>query len=401
MNVKRCEVVSQLENNSATLFDLDKMKLVLASKKCIKEFSYIVHDADVYTATDENKNPDHKTGTLKPAHIHLLIRFHQNNPQKTEFICKWFGVPENFISKINGKWEDALLYQIHANAPEKHQYDADQVTANFDYEKLVADYLNGKSTNPLMDAINGILDGSIREYNKTLEIDNLILVKYAKEINEAFKVRQAHLESTSLERNTEVLFITGVSGCGKSTLARKIAESKGLAYFISSGSNDPFDGYRQQPCVILDDLRPSCFKLGDLLKACDNHFSSSVKSRYKNKYLNCDFLIITTVLDINTFYSNVFSEETEPITQLKRRCGTYIRMDRETINVSVWDDKAMRYTQEVEYKNDLLDDLIPDKVKTVEDVKEHVSTIMPFLELDDEDDEIFHLVPVKKIKGGK
>lgn len=76
-------------------------------------------------------------------------------------------------------------------------------------------------------------------------------------------------------------------------------------------------------------------------------------------------------------------------------------MDRETINVSVWDDKAMRYTQEVEYKNDLLDDLIPDKVKTVEDVKEHVSTIMPFLELDDEDDEIFHLVPVKKIKGGK
>lgn len=252
-----------------------------------------------------------------------------------------------------------------------------------------------------MDAINGILDGSIREYNKTLEIDNLILVKYAKEINEAFKVRQAHLESTSLERNTEVLFITGVSGCGKSTLARKIAESKGLAYFISSGSNDPFDGYRQQPCVILDDLRPSCFKLGDLLKACDNHFSSSVQSRYKNKYLNCDFLIITTVLDINTFYSNVFSEETEPITQLKRRCGTYIRMDRETINVSVWDDKAMRYTQEVEYKNDLLDDLIPDKVKTVEDVKEHVSTIMPFLELDDEDDEIFHLVPVKKIKGGK
>lgn len=226
-------------------------------------------------------------------------------------------------------------------------------------------------------------------------------MKYAKEINEAFKVLQAHLESTSLERNTEVLFITGVSGCGKSTLARKIAESKGLAYFISSGSNDPLDGYRQQPCVILDDLRPSCFELCDLLKALDNHFSSSVKSRYKNKYLNCDFMIITTVLDINTFYSNVFSEETEPITQLKRRCGTYIRMDRETINVSVWDDKAMRYTQEVEYKNDLLDDLIPDKVKTVEDVKEHVSTIMPFLELDDEDNEIFHLVPVKKIKGGK
>ena len=41
MNVKRCEVVSQLEKNSATLFDLDKMKLVLASKKCIKEFHFI------------------------------------------------------------------------------------------------------------------------------------------------------------------------------------------------------------------------------------------------------------------------------------------------------------------------------------------------------------------------
>jgi hypothetical protein len=138
--------------------------------------------------------------------------------------------------------------------------------------------------------------------------------------------------------------------------------------------------------------------LSDLLKMLDNWNASSVKSRYKNKYLNCEILIITTVLDIDTFYQNVFSEEKEPITQLKRRCKIYIRMDRETINISMWDDKTMRYTNEIEYKNNLLDEYIPSEKKSKKDVKEQIALLMPFLELDEP---VFNLVPVDKKGIGK
>lgn len=392
MNVKRCEIVSLLEKDGKTLFDIDNMKLVLASKRCLKDYCYIIHDKDTYTVSDEEKNPEHKAGTIKPSHIHLLLRFENNQPQDTKYICTWFGIEENFVNKIKGKWEDALMYQTHRNAPEKHQYSSEEVTCNFDYEAVVSNY-GGKKSNPLMEAINGILNGSIREYNKTLEIDNLILVKYARQINEAFKVRQAHLEATAKERHTEVIFITGKSGSGKTTLAKKIATEKGLSFYISSGSNDIMDGYAQQDVLILDDLRPSCLGLSDLLKMLDNQNISSVKSRYKNKYLNCKILIITTVLDIDSFYEHVFSEEKEPITQLKRRCRTYIRMDRETINVTVWDDKVMRYINEILYKNNILDDIIPKEKITEEKAKEHISSLMPFLELEDNP---FHLVPLDK-----
>lgn len=67
--------------------------------------------------------------------------------------------------------------------------------------------------------------------------------------------------------------------------------------------------------------------------------ASTVKSRYKNKYVNCDLVILTTVLDIDTFYKNVFAENDEPITQLKRRCQTYIKMWEDSIEISVWDKK--------------------------------------------------------------
>ena len=48
-----------------------------------------------------------------------------------------------------------------------------------------------------------------------------------------------------------------------------------------------------------------------------------------------------------------------PAIQLKRRCGTYIRMNKERIYVSQWDPKKCVYTLPVEYFNNLLDEYIP------------------------------------------
>ena len=96
MNMKRCEIVSHLKDNDGnTLFDIDNMKLILVSKKCIKDYCYIIHDKDTYTDKDEEANTEHKVGELKPAHIHLLIRFLDNQPQDSKYIAKWFNISFN------------------------------------------------------------------------------------------------------------------------------------------------------------------------------------------------------------------------------------------------------------------------------------------------------------------
>lgn len=107
-SIRRCEIVSRIKKDNETLFDIENMKTVLSERACIKEYCYIIHDKDVYSEKEESQNPEHKTGTLKPAHIHLLLRF--NTPQKLECIAKWFGIKNNFVNMIKGRFEDACLY---------------------------------------------------------------------------------------------------------------------------------------------------------------------------------------------------------------------------------------------------------------------------------------------------
>lgn len=373
--IRQCEIVSKLKDEEGhILFDLDNAHLIIRRRTCIEKYSFIVHDKDTYTEEDEKNNPLHKQGTLKPPHVHLLLKF--DNPQHFKNIASWFDIPENFINKIKGRWENAVVYQVHRNAPEKYQYSVDEVTANFDVQSLLEKF---DQNNYLDNILQRILNGEICEYNKPLEIDQLTLVHCGKIINDAIKVRQEYLQATVKDRNTECIYITGTPQAGKTTLAKKIAAAQNLVYFVSSSSNDILCDYKQEPCIILDELRPTALGLADLLKFLDNHTVSSVKSRYRNKFTYCKLIIITSVLDIDTFYSNVFQNDDEPIIQLKRRCGTHIRVRKDKIFISLWDAKKMDYSKEVEYENNILDEFIPESEKTEEDVENHTGLLAPFL----------------------
>lgn len=378
--VRSCEIVSRLKNNSGEiLFDVEKLPEILADKSnCIKEYAYIIHNKDLYTEADESRNSEHKAGTFKPEHIHLIMRFERNQPQQFSSISKWFNIPNNFVSTIHGKFEDAVLYLAHINAPDKAQYNIEDITANFNVETIIN---NIENKSKFQEIIKRILNGEIREYNKTLEIDNMLLVEpsTSRMIENAFKVRAEYLQATQTTRNTTCIYICGNAGTGKTTLAKKIAESKKLDYFVSSGSNDIMDGYCQQPCLILDDIRPSCLGLSDLLKLLDPFTASSIKSRYKNKYLNCELIIITTVLPLEEFYRNVFENENEPINQLKRRCKVYINVSTDLINIRVWDDINMCYSKSITYINDILLQFEMEKFSDTRSNKDKIEEILPFL----------------------
>lgn len=235
-------------------------------------------------------------------------------------------IPEQYFEGIKGRWGDALAYLTHSNAPKKHQYDPAAVVSNFAWEKEAAE---AKKIKELEEVIDKIDSGEIRLFNYTDYMTANFYAKYRRQIDTAFKFRNDRLKSKEVNRNMRCIYIMGGSGTGKTTYAKEYAKKLGYSTFISSGSNDPLDGYAGQDCIILDDLRPSCMGLSDLLKMLDNNTASTVKSRYFNKVLECKLIIITTTLDIESFFKNVFSEENEACKQLKRRCDLVVEFPQD------------------------------------------------------------------------
>lgn len=333
MKLKLMEIVQQLK-----YIDLDKMKKVLEEKKGIRDWAYIIHDKDI-----------NEKGELKEPHIHLALRFH--DPYDTKHVAQWFEVKENYVCKVKGKWADMLKYLTHKNALDKHQYDDEDVKSNFDFKSVIEKAEKNKNKNARKEEIiNLIASGEIREFNYYDYITAVEFSTYSKAINDAFKYRTDKL-ITEGKRKMECIFITGAPGSGKTIYAKKIADDKGLSYFVSSSTNDIMDGYKGQDVIILDDLRPQSMDLVDLLKLLDNNTSSTVKSRFKNKFIECKMIIITTVLAIEHFYNDIKGAEHEPIEQFKRRCKTYVTLEGKHMHVSGYDISLKDYGKVYTIKN--------------------------------------------------
>lgn len=300
----------------------------------VKDYAWIVHDKD-----------EKQDGTLKRAHIHCMIRF--TGPVPTEAILARVKAVTGRDDVVKyehlGKcyaWKKAVAYLTHEITPEKYQYSRDEVVSNYDFADDIEKALSDKIRREKL--LSGIADGSIKEYNI---FEHCTVVEYAEwqsKIKNAFEYRAKMLMSKG-DRNMKCIYIQGDSGTGKTSYAKQICEDKEFSYFVSSGSNDVLDGYGGQDAIILDDLRPTCMNLSDLLKMLDNNTGSTVKSRYKNKVLECRLIVITTTLDIDTFFKNVFQEQPETAKQLRRRCEILNKMTRETLSVYVYDSFSDEY----------------------------------------------------------
>lgn len=346
LKLRMCEICQQ----TAHIESIDKMIKTIKSNQAVERYAYIIHDKDV----------DDK-GALKAEHIHIMIKFAYSYNVMT--LAKQLNLEAQYIQKIQSRnYEDALLYLTHANAKEKYQYSSDAVKANFDYQAICERYLKRKEQastklsekEQLKQICEEIVQGKIRRYNYFDYISTDLYVRYRTKFENAFKMRDDMLKAQE-ERHMEVIYMVGESGSGKTTLAKQIAKQKGYSYYISSASNDVLDSYSGQDCLILDDLRPSCLGLSDLLKLLDNHTQSTAKSRYYNKTLECKLIIVTTVMNIGEFFKNVFQEQNEPLTQLKRRCSTHFEFTRQEIRVSMYDATLQDYTYIQTIKNPIAD----------------------------------------------
>lgn len=339
MNVRRFEVTNQIKYLS-----LDAIKQGIATP-AVSRWAYILHDKDD-----------------AEAHYHVMVWL--SYPCDTFYIAKWFGVEEQFVNKMHSEC-GALEYLTHKNAPDKYQYADSEVVSNFNIQQEIEKQKKKKSRDArLAEIINGIDAGTIREFNLHDYVTAVEYNSYRRGIENAFAYRKMKLREQ--ERNMQCIFITGQSGSGKTTYAKQIAQEHGFSVFVSSGSNDVLDGYAGQECIILDDLRPSCMGLSDLLKMLDNNTSSTVKSRYFNKVLECKMIIITTTKSLETFFSEVFEKENESAIQLMRRCETVVEMDTDKIVFKVWQKKSRQYKAFRSIDNFVLDSFKVDDMTEAE-----------------------------------
>lgn len=323
-SAKHFEIVSTVKSG----FTKEKIDEVLADLPC--DYAYILHDKDVL-----------EDGSPKEPHFHVYVNFGQTSWQSDRVGAR-FGVADNFVCKVKGRKSDIEEYLTHRNAPEKYQYDESEVYSNYDWVKSRDEAKEKKNKKQRGEEIrNNIVTGVWRDYNLHTFVSAKEFYEHKKLIDLAFDYRIRTLKGA--DRDMQAVYIYGDSGTGKSTLAKEIANEHNYSVYVSSGSNDVLDDYRGEDCVILDDLRPSCMGLSDLLKLLDPYTSSTVKSRYKNKVLECKMIIITTTMPIKSFFDKVFESDGETAVQLQRRCKALFYLTIDEMTPFVWQPKSRNY----------------------------------------------------------
>lgn len=324
----------------------EKLDSVLAEhKEHIDKVAYILHDKDTL-----------KDGTPKSDHWHIEMRF--NRGRRLSDVASWFGIAENFFAfSKTGKYDDMLAYMVHANALEKHQYDASEVHANFDYTAWLQEY-KAKEKKKLTEArrkeiINLIATGVIREYNLNEFVSATEYDKYRSSIKHSQEYRTTILEQQN-KRNMEVVYIYGNGGTGKSTYAEEIAKRRGYSFKRSASERDPLGSYRGQDAFVLDDVRPNTFNFQDWMGILDNHQDRAGGSRFHDKiFTECKVLFITTTDTPEEFWKELSADRPhEDPNQFYRRVKTVIHMTDEKIFCRRYDEKLKTYGQEFFLEND-------------------------------------------------
>ncbi|MDK7930487.1 Rep family protein [Staphylococcus hominis] len=286
------------------------------------EYAAILHDKDI----DDN-------GELSKPHVHVL--FYDKNKLSKELLKEIVNdhAWNQFTYKDNKV--QAMKYLIHdtSQSTEKYQYSVHDVTSNFDYVEFIS--RNQSYSRTVDNIITSIINGSIT-YTDLVKDDDLSLA-YAKNrsrFDNALSIASERKAVAKDSKGVSVIWIhSDYSGIGKSYYARKkaneyIGDSKKSIY-ETSASNDLFQDYKGQEVVIIDDLKPQDIELSELLRLLDPNYTGSAKSRYNNKRITADLIIVTSILSPVALFSKMVSNfDIEPVDQLLRRITYVCKLDK-------------------------------------------------------------------------
>ena len=263
--------IMQYEKHPETgevLLTEDKIKIALAHRT-VKRWAYICHDKDVYSALDEEQNPDHEEGQTKPRHWHIVIEC-GTSAIEIGVIAKWFGIADNFVetAKGAGAFLDCVQYLTHEGDKQqglgKKLYADEEVHANFDFRAE----LNKRADNNAKFGRDLNERDSIR-YRvlylgltlRQLCVENPLA--YQNDYSTLDKFRYKYITDRAEMPKTRInYYVCGRGGIGKGLICKAIARSlypnlkdDDDIFFEVGAKGVPFDGYDGQPVIIWNDRR--------------------------------------------------------------------------------------------------------------------------------------------------
>lgn len=284
-------------------------------------------------------------------HWHVGATLHSN--RTPEDILKWFtGVPHialNSIENIKSHWKTYLCYIMHKTKKAIEEGKSAPVAfgGSADIEKALSDY---KTIGECDTLIDDILSGKVREYEfyGNTELVSAVLKKgWYHKVKDAFDAytKDSLIKSSTRSEERKQCWIFGKAGSGKTEVAKWLCRSSGYTdsdiYITSSGSN-PFDDYKGQPCVIVDDIDADTMTPKTMLKLADCFTGSAVKARYSNKVILADLVVFTSTIAPQNWWKKLAEEKIDGnVYQLLRRLnlGSW-HIDGNTINATFYDGKG-------------------------------------------------------------
>lgn len=366
LSLRSCEVVTKITYLSGypDNWRTELIKTLEANRDLFKNYAFILHDKDVDEKAMAEKIKENGVENIQPIlkdpHIHLVLELSEATRAST--IANKFGLNENCVERIKQKvkrgkrWfsdvSGALEYLYHGNAPTKFQYDISEIIVSdgFDIEKRIAD---GKAEREkMMSLVNlfaRIEAGEIKKYQVVDHIGMDTYIENKRDIEAAFEYYQLK-NKQNVDRDLTVYYISGASGVGKTSVAKYMAQKQGQAICISGANNDPLENYMGEEVLVLDELRPDTMTMDNLLKLIDKNTRSMAKSRYKNKNIEADTIVITSIYTLDEFYRKMQVKD-EPIVQLKRRIAAVIEVDTNFLRFMPYDPVKKTHVLAYEAEN--------------------------------------------------
>ncbi len=350
---------------------IDKLVDIIENKIKPKKYALILHDKD----TDEK-------GNLIEAHVHVMMSF--QNARSLNKVASLLNDKPQYIEAWKGNSNNGYAYLVHRTntATTKYQYDPARVIANFDYIELLENILSEVSSKNSM-KIKNLLDllysGLITKEEVEKQITGAQYGRYKTQIENVYskllkkQSKDFKKEMIAQGKRVTVIWIYGEAGTGKTTFAKYYAEKRNQPYYLTGSSKDYFQKYLGEHTLIIDELRPRIIEFSDLLRILDPfEINKMLPSRYSDKELTCDLIIITTPYSPDAFYNCYFGNYTsitDSFKQLSRRLSLVIKMDYDHIHVMEYDSKNFKYNAVPnEDKDNIFSDANRPNISTIDNV---------------------------------